>query len=80
MSTATEKPSHAKRTHEKTMYTEFGWTDSQQGTVLSAFYIGYGLFQIPSMALAMKPSIGPARTILISMIGANVFTLLSPVV
>ena len=45
MSTAAQKPS--ANSTDATMYTEFGWTDTDEGLALGSFYIGYALTQIP---------------------------------
>jgi ACS family glucarate transporter-like MFS transporter len=41
------------------MMREFGWTQTQMGTVFSAFLVGYTLFQVPSGWLADRVSCRP---------------------
>ena len=45
MSTAAQKPKANSTVH--TMYTDFGWSDRQQGLALGAFFFGYAVTQIP---------------------------------
>ena len=84
MSVAAEKPSAAKRaagSSTATMYTDFNWDDLEQGYVLSSFYIGYTISQIPgALFCAANPRIGPRKTVMWGLGGAAVFSLLTPVV
>ena len=75
MSTAAQAP--PKDSDTVTMYTEFGWTDFQQGLALSSFYVGYTILQVPGAMLAAS-RVGPCRTVLIGIAGAGLFTLLTP--
>ena len=54
---------------------EFGLDHSQQGLLLTVFFISYALFQFPGGAMADK--IGSKRTMVIAMVAWSVFTGLS---
>jgi MFS family permease len=54
---------------------EFGLDHSEQGLLLTVFFISYALFQFPGGALADK--IGSKRTMVIAMVAWSVFTGLS---
>ncbi|HET6503616.1 MAG TPA: MFS transporter, partial [Amycolatopsis sp.] len=54
---------------------EFGLDHSQQGLLLTVFFISYALFQFPGGAWADK--IGSKRTMVIAMVAWSVFTGLS---
>jgi MFS family permease len=74
MSVAAEKPSVGSIT--KTMYTEFGWTDKEQGFALASFFVGYALTQIPGSYCAK--AYGCTNTFGLGVLGASVFTTLTP--
>jgi ACS family glucarate transporter-like MFS transporter len=57
---------------------EFHLTDIQLGNVLSAFLLGYAIFQIPGGRLADR--VGPRRVLAIGVIWWGVFTALTAVV
>jgi MFS family permease len=76
MSTAAQAP--PKDSDTQTMYTEFGWSDFEQGLALSSFYVGYTLLQVPGAMLAAT-RFGPCRTVLIGIAGAGTFTALTPI-
>jgi MFS family permease len=54
---------------------EFGLDHSEQGLLLTVFFISYALFQFPGGALADK--IGSKRTMVVAMVAWSVFTGLS---
>jgi len=80
MSTAAQKPPPDASSAAETMYTEFGWSDSEQGLILGSFYIGYTLTQIPGSFLATNPAVGPAKTVFWGMMGASISSLMTPLV
>ena len=58
------------------MAAQFGWSKAEQGTVLSAFFIGYVLVQLPGGLAAMR--FGGSRVFLAGICAAAVLTLLTP--
>jgi ACS family sodium-dependent inorganic phosphate cotransporter len=58
------------------MREQFGWTQTVKGLVLSAFFIGYMLFMIPSGWLAAR--YGGKRVLAASVAWWSVFTMLTP--
>ena len=58
------------------MQEHFGWTETTKGLVLSSFFIGYLLFQVPAGYLASR--IGGKRVLGFAVIWWSVFTLLTP--
>jgi ACS family sodium-dependent inorganic phosphate cotransporter len=58
------------------MLEEFHWTQTVKGYVLSAFFVGYLLFMIPSGWLATR--VGGKRVLALSVIWWSVFTVLTP--
>lgn len=58
------------------MRDELGWTDTQKGFVLSAFFWGYAVGQIPSTLVADK--LGGKFTLGFAIVGSSFFTLLVP--
>jgi len=59
------------------MRDELGWTDTQKGFVLSAFFWGYAIGQIPATIVADK--LGGKFTLGFAIVGSSFFTLLVPV-
>jgi len=76
MSTAAQKPK--ENSHLKTMYTEYGWTNTQQGVVLGSFFAGYVMTQIPGALLSQR--FGGKWTFGLGILGSAVFTILTPLV
>ena len=60
-----------------TMQEQFGWTDKTKGLVLSSFFLGYMLFQVPSGWLANR--IGGKFVLGLAVVWWSVFTMLTPV-
>jgi MFS transporter, ACS family, solute carrier family 17 (sodium-dependent inorganic phosphate cotransporter), other len=60
------------------MSTEFGWSDTTQGLVLSSFYYGYIIGQMPGAYLAKR--FGGKLVLGISVVLPMVFTLLTPLI
>src|SRR5262245_19073450 len=57
------------------MIPHFGWTNTQLGTLFSAFVLGYALFQFPAGLLADR--FGPRRVLGVAMLLWGCFTILS---
>ena len=60
-----------------TMQEQFGWTDEKKGLVLSSFFLGYMLFQVPSGWLANR--IGGKFILSFAVVWWSVFTMLTPI-
>ncbi len=60
-----------------TMQEQFGWTDEKKGLVLSSFFLGYMLFQVPSGWLANR--IGGKFILGFAVVWWSVFTMLTPI-
>ncbi len=58
------------------MQQQFGWSETQKGFVLSAFFIGYMAFMFPSGALSMR--FGGKRVLGVAVLAWSAFTLLTP--
>lgn len=58
------------------MQEQLGWTQTEKGFVLSAFFAGYLLFMLASGWLAAR--FGGRRTLAVAVIAWSVFTLLTP--
>lgn len=54
----------------------FGWSQSVKGLVLSAFFVGYLLFMVPSGVLAAR--FGGRRVLAVAVVWWSVLTLLTP--
>jgi MFS transporter, ACS family, solute carrier family 17 (sodium-dependent inorganic phosphate cotransporter), other len=59
-----------------TMQTQFGWSQTEKGLVLSAFFIGYMAFMLLSGALANR--FGGKIVLLVAVIWWSIFTALTP--
>jgi ACS family sodium-dependent inorganic phosphate cotransporter len=59
-----------------TMQETFGWSNTTKGFVLSSFFIGYLLFQIPGGWLANR--FGGTTTLGLALVSWSAFTLLTP--
>ena len=59
-----------------TMQQEFGWSEQTKGLVLSSFFVGYMLFQVPSGWLANR--IGGKFILGFAVVWWSVFTMLTP--
>lgn len=60
-----------------TMQEEFGWSEQTKGLVLSSFFLGYMLFQVPSGWLANR--IGGKFILGFAVVWWSVFTMLTPI-
>src|SRR5258708_2360192 len=58
------------------MREQFGWTQTGKGLVLSAFFVGYMLFMVPSGWLATR--YGGKRVLAASVAWWSAFTMLTP--
>lgn len=58
------------------MKEHFGWSQTQKGVVLSAFFVGYLLFMFVAGLLAVR--FGGKRVVGYSVLGWSIFTLLTP--
>lgn len=58
------------------MQDAFGWTETTKGLVLSAFFVGYMLFQVPSGLLASR--VGGKVVLGMAVVWWSLFTLLTP--
>lgn len=58
------------------MQEQFGWSDKTKGLVLSSFFLGYMLFQVPSGWLASR--IGGKLVLGFAVVWWSVFTILTP--
>lgn len=58
------------------MQDAFGWTETTKGLVLSAFFVGYMLFQVPSGWLASR--VGGKVVLGMAVVWWSLFTLLTP--
>src|SRR5258708_19810880 len=58
------------------MREQFGWTQTVKGLVLSAFFVGYMLFMVPSGWLATR--YGGKRVLAASVAWWSAFTMLTP--
>jgi MFS family permease len=56
--------------------TYFDWSKAMQGFILSSYFYGYILTQIPSGWLAIR--YGPKIVLFIAILGASIATLLTP--
>jgi len=74
MSVAVQKPD--ADSSDTTIYTEYNYSNVQQGIVLAAFYIGYTLTQIPGSLLSQK--YGGKLIYGVGMLGSSIFTFLTP--
>ena len=74
MSTAAQKPKAGSTV--RTMYTEWGWTDGQQGLALAAFFMGYACTQIPGGYWANK--YGCKLVFGVGIVGASAVTVVTP--
>lgn len=59
------------------MQAEYGWSETLKGVVLSAFFIGYLLFMVPSGWLANR--YGGKRVLGFAVLWWSVFTLITPI-
>lgn len=59
------------------MKEEFGWSEATKGIVLSSFYLGYMLFQVPSGWLASR--IGGKLILGAAVVWWSLFTMLTPI-
>ena len=59
-----------------TMQEQFGWSEQTKGLVLSSFFLGYMLFQVPSGWLANR--IGGKFVLGFAVVWWSVFTILTP--
>lgn len=59
------------------MQAQFGWSDSMKGLVLSSFFVGYMIMQVPSGWLANR--VGGVVVLGVAVIWWSVFTMLTPV-
>jgi len=58
------------------MQAQFGWSDSIKGLVLSSFFVGYLIMQVPSGWLANR--VGGVMVLGVAVIWWSVFTMLTP--
>jgi ACS family sodium-dependent inorganic phosphate cotransporter len=58
------------------MQAQFGWSDSMKGLVLSSFFVGYLIMQVPSGWLANR--VGGVIVLGVAVIWWSVFTMLTP--
>ncbi|XP_046680576.1 putative inorganic phosphate cotransporter [Homalodisca vitripennis] len=59
-------------------FTELPWDSSTKGIILSSFFWGYLILQVPAGEMARK--FGPKYLIFVAMLVCSVFTILSPVI
>ena len=59
-----------------TMQQQYGWSEQTKGLVLSSFFLGYMLFQVPSGWLANR--IGGKFVLGFAVVWWSVFTMLTP--
>ena len=63
----------------QSMMKELDWTENQRGSVLSSFYWGYALGQIPSSFLMMRGTFSPMWTFGLAILIPSILTMLVPV-
>jgi len=62
----------------KAMMNDFSWTETQRGSVLSSFYWGYSLGQIPASYMMMRGTFSPKWTFGLAVFIPSVLTILVP--